>query len=465
LLGVGAGQWFGRGTFLAVSLAIAWYGAAKRRAQNRLVSEIEQRKQAEARTVSQNERLHLLNETAARLLAVAEPEQAMIGVYQQIARYFQTCGFFEFEAGEALDRLRLSLCLAVGQPEQECGITEVRMGEGIVGLVAERRTPMYLGHVQDTENPNAQMIKRLGIRAYVCCPLVVGGRLLGTLSFASRQRDSFEPEDQEFFQTLASYLAMAKEHRRLAHALELHAANLESTVEDRTANLREMIAELEHMSYSMIHDMRAPLRAIQGFATLIERFDAERLSPQSRDLFSRVLASATRMDQLITDALNYNRTVRTKLPLGPVETGELIEGIVKSYPEFQADRADIRLEGDFPRVVANSSGLTQCFSNLLGNAVKFVAPGQRPQIKVSAERLGERARIWFEDNGTGIPQEGLGRIFDMFQRMHGPEYEGTGIGLALVRKVTERMGGHVGVESEEGKGSRFWVEFALAHGG
>jgi signal transduction histidine kinase len=108
-------------------------------------------------------------------------------------------------------------------------------------------------------------------------------------------------------------------------------------------------------------------------------------------------------------------------------------------------------------VMANEAGLTQCFSNLLGNAVKFVPPGQTPQVHIWAERREDWTRIWVADKGIGIPPLMLPRIFDMFSRGSN-SYEGTGIGLALVRKVVQRMGGKLGVESEEGKGSRFWVE-------
>ena len=108
-------------------------------------------------------------------------------------------------------------------------------------------------------------------------------------------------------------------------------------------------------------------------------------------------------------------------------------------------------------MLANEAGLAQCFSNLLNNAVKFVAVGVVPQVRVSEEVRGDRVRLWFADNGIGIPAEHHKRIFEIFQRLN-PNYEGTGIGLALVRKVTQRLGGQVGVESEAGQGSRFWIE-------
>ena len=111
-------------------------------------------------------------------------------------------------------------------------------------------------------------------------------------------------------------------------------------------------------------------------------------------------------------------------------------------------------------VVGNEAGLTQCFSNLLGNAVKFVKPGETPEICVGADRRDGWARIWVEDKGIGVSKDMLPRVFEMFSRGR-KGYEGTGIGLALVRKVAQRMGGRAGVESEEGKGSRFWVELKV----
>ncbi|HWH71868.1 MAG TPA: ATP-binding protein, partial [Candidatus Sulfotelmatobacter sp.] len=357
---------------------------------------------------------------------------------------------------------------------------QLKLGEGIAGTVAQQRKAMVLGPVPQSKNPNTEVLQEHGVRAYACYPLAVGERLLGTLAFASRQRERFEAEDQEFFETLASYLALARERLRLRKELQGHAAQLEQTVAERTGQLRELVVELEQMSYSMIHDLRAPLRAIQGYAAIIEQEQGERLPPASREMLCQMGLATNRMDQLITDALNYNKAVREELALKPVEVEKLLRGILGSYLELQPARAEVRLEGEFPPVLGNEAGLARCFSNLLNNAVKFVKTGVKPQVRVYAERRreprgeapGARAegpsvedewvRIWVEDNGVGIPKEGQENIFQMFHRMHGPEYEGTGIGLALVRKLMERMGGRVGVESEEEKGSRFWLELRAA---
>jgi PAS domain S-box-containing protein len=234
-------------------------------------------------------------------------------------------------------------------------------------------------------------------------------------------------------------------------------AELERLVVERTEKLQELVGELEHFSYSITHDLKSPLRAMKGFAEIASMMCGDCGHGEAREALGRISTAADRMDSLITDALNYSRSVRQELPLTDVDTGALLRGMLDSYPELQPSRAHIKVQGRLPVVLGNEAGLTQCFSNLLGNAVKFVKPGEKPQVRVWAEERDGWARIWVEDKGIGISKEMLPRVFDMFSRGH-KDYEGTGIGLPLVRKVTQRMGGRAGVESEEGRGSRFWIE-------
>jgi PAS domain S-box-containing protein len=243
--------------------------------------------------------------------------------------------------------------------------------------------------------------------------------------------------------------------------LARHNEELNRLVEERTTKLQEMVGELQHLSYTLAHDLRAPLRSLAGFTRLLEHECAGCTQPRSRDFYERIITSAERLDQLITDALNYTKVVRQDLPLREVQLVPLLRGIMATYPNLQPFTEQIQIAEDVPPVLGNESLLTQCFSNLLGNAVKFVAPGVAPQVRLWAERKPGRVRIWVEDNGIGIPAESQRSIFDLFQRLH-TGYEGTGLGLAIVRKAAERMNGKVGVESEPGQGSRFWVELKAA---
>jgi PAS domain S-box-containing protein len=250
--------------------------------------------------------------------------------------------------------------------------------------------------------------------------------------------------------------------REAQRKLSLHAAELEATVTERTARLQETVNDLQSFSYSIAHDMRAPLRAMGTFARLLmEEIPAANQSPEAKRYFDRIVIGAARLDNLINDALNYTKAALQEFPLQEVDLSKLMRGLLDTYPNLHAENTDIHIDGHLPVVLGNESFLTQCFSNLLGNAVKFVAPGVRPKVRVWSEIKDGLARIWVEDNGIGIPKHAQPRLFAMFQKLD-TQYEGTGIGLAIVRKVVERMGGKVGVESEPDQGSRFWVELRVA---
>ena len=137
--------------------------------------------------------------------------------------------------------------------------------------------------------------------------------------------------------------------------------------------------------------------------------------------------------------------------------------MIPERPSLQVPGVQIDIASPLLPVMGHQASLSQCFSNLLDNAVKFVTPGTTPRIRVWTKAHGDMVRAWIEDNGIGLPKEASERIFGMFQRLHSNEqYQGTGIGLTLVRKAVERMGGKVGVESEPGRGSRFWIELGRA---
>jgi signal transduction histidine kinase len=252
------------------------------------------------------------------------------------------------------------------------------------------------------------------------------------------------------------------ERKQALRALAQNRDDLERLVHERTAKLTDTVSELESFSYSISHDMRGPLRAMQNFALLLEEDCAENLPPAGREYARRIREASNRMDLLIKDSLDYSRVLRQELPLKPVDLSALIAGVVETYPNLQPPSAEIQIDLNGVKVVGNQSALVQCFSNLLGNAVKFVAPGIQPRVRVFADAKDRTVRIWIVDNGIGIPEIAVGKLFVMFQRLHDERiYPGTGIGLAIVRKAVERMNGTVGVESELGKGSRFWVELPL----
>jgi signal transduction histidine kinase len=297
---------------------------------------------------------------------------------------------------------------------------------------------------------------RRRFRSILAAPLRLDGQPAGSIEVYSVEPRQWTTEQFRVLEWVAAQCSLILEVRRLHDELGRTNLRLEQLVLERTTRLQEMVDELEHFSYSITHDMRAPLRSMQGFGEMLAQDCSECLDGERKDYLRRIISAASRMDRLITDALNFSKTVRQDLPLHPLDPAKLLRGIIECYPEFQPPKADITLES-LPMVLANEAALTQCFSNLLSNAVKFVNDDQQPHVRIWAQSHDGVARLYFEDNGIGIPKEFQPRVFGMFQRAT-KRYEGTGIGLALVRKVTERMGGKVGLDSEPGKGSRFWVE-------
>jgi signal transduction histidine kinase len=237
------------------------------------------------------------------------------------------------------------------------------------------------------------------------------------------------------------------------------AAELERLVAERTAKLRETVGDLEAFSYSVAHDMRAPLRGMHGFARILLEDHAAQLGSEARDYLERIISSARRMDLLIRDALNYTQVLRGTPRLAPVNVDRIVREVVATYPEWQPPRAEIQIQGQLPSALGHEGFLGQCVSNLIGNAVKFVAPGVKPRVRIWAESRNSMVRLCFQDNGIGIPPKDHRRVFQMFGRINpATQYGGTGIGLAIVQKAMSLMGGNVDFQSEPGKGTMFWIE-------
>jgi signal transduction histidine kinase len=247
---------------------------------------------------------------------------------------------------------------------------------------------------------------------------------------------------------------------------KLSEEELERRVQQRTLELNEAVQELEGFSYSVSHDLRSPLRSIQSFTSFTLEEAGARLNETERGYLQRVQRSAVRLDRLISDLLAYTRVSKTRVPLEPLCLDTLVGQILREHPEFNPPAAQVSLRGSLGRVVGNEAYVTQCVTNLLGNAVKFVAAGRVPEVRIWSERTGPVVRVNFEDNGIGVPLEHSARIFQIFERLHpGAGYEGTGVGLAIVRRAVQRMNGSVGVQPAAGGGSVFWLELPAADAG
>lgn len=244
--------------------------------------------------------------------------------------------------------------------------------------------------------------------------------------------------------------------------LQRQAQGLEREVADRTSLLTEMVAEAESVSYSISHDMRQPLRSMRQYSQILLEDHAGDLDDTARRYLDRIVAGADRLDRLIQDVLTLGRMSRQEIALSRVDLAPLVDEILRHYPTFQSAAKRFNVRRPLPAVQADETPLTQALANLFGNAFKFARPDVPLQIEIWAEeREGGRVRLYVADNGIGIAPEHFDRIWKIFERV---DYgiDGTGIGLSIVRKAIERMNGAVGVQSEAGKGSTFWIELDKA---
>jgi len=203
---------------------------------------------------------------------------------------------------------------------------------------------------------------------------------------------------------------------------------------------------------------------MHGYADALMEDYGQLLPEEGHRFADRIISAARRMEDLIKDILSYSRLAREEVSVRPVSLESIMDRVITdAEPLIRETRAVVTVERPLPDVMAHPPTLTQAATNLLSNAIKFVPADLAPRVNIRAEERGGQVRLWVEDNGIGIDPAHQGRVFQPFQRLHGVEsYPGTGIGLAIVRRSVERMGGHSGVISRPGEGSRFWIELRAA---
>jgi two-component system, sensor histidine kinase and response regulator len=242
--------------------------------------------------------------------------------------------------------------------------------------------------------------------------------------------------------------------------------DLNNDLEIRAQQLGAVNRELESFCYTIAHDLRAPLRAMEGLTTLLLEDYSEKLDETAREYGHRIRNAASRMDQMIQELLAYSRLTFVEFQPQPIRLSRAIKDAVAQVNwDLEQRKASIKIKRSNYQVLGHYAMLVQVITNLISNGAKFIAEGVLPEIRIRDEKIESHVRIWVEDNGIGIAPEHQDRIFRIFERLHGREhYAGTGIGLAIVEKAVARMKGKVGVESEPGKGSRFWIELPIYEG-
>lgn len=402
------------------------FGATQREGKHLFVGllrDISRRQESEAKLRESEERFRLLVSQATEYAIVTTDPQGRISTWNSGSE--RIFGYADAEVlGQGIELLFTS-------EDREKGIPE-----------AERRTAIETGEAPDER----WLSRRDGTRFWASGAL-----------FCLRNPDGTP-------RAFAKILRDITERKRAEEAIRQLNQELEQRVERRTAALQESKEQMEAFTYTVAHDLRAPLRAMQGFSQALFEDYVAHLDATAQDYIQRIMGSAQKMDALIQDLLAYSQLSRSDLQFTAVETAPLIAAVVSSLEdEIRNAHARVEIVGDALQVKAHPVTLTHALGNLLGNALKFTRENQPPVIVIRTVDHGESVRISVQDNGIGIAPEHHERIFRVFERLHGQDaYPGTGIGLAIVRKGIERMNGRVGVTSEPNEGSLFWIELPKA---
>jgi PAS domain S-box-containing protein len=412
-----------------------------------VVRDVTDRKRAEAELKKQSERLRLLWESASILLTTDEPDAMMRGLFAKLAPHFGLDTYFNFMVDEAGNALQLESCLGI--PEETArAIRRLEFGQAICGNVALHRRPIAATFIQQSDDPKVQLVRGFGIRAYACNPLLAGDRLLGTLSFASRTRDQFDPDELEFLRTVCQYVTVAYERLRLVREL-------------RQADRRK-----DEFLALLAHELRNPL------APLRNGLQVMRLAAGNPDTVARTQAMMDRqlahMVRLIDDLLDVSRISRNKMQLrkARVTLADVVSSAVETArPLVEAARHEltVTLPPDPVVLDADPVRLAQVFANLLTNSAKYTETGGK--IWLEGDRRDGEVVVSVRDTGIGIPADALPTIFDMFSQVDRSLERATGglgIGLALVRGLVEMHGGSVTAASDgPDRGSTFTVRLPV----
>jgi signal transduction histidine kinase len=301
-------------------------------------------------------------------------------------------------------------------------------------------------------------------RIRVAIPIVSGGRFFGVLGFSSaRAQRGVRPGQLKALDVLARTAATAFATAGLVAELRRMNEELEARVRERTRELESANKDLESFAYSVSHDLREPLRAVEGFCEMFRTEFGASVAEPGRQILERIWAGARRMNQLIDDLLHFSRFSREPLHCVRVGLRELVSQVVQRLRERLGDRRIEVQIGELPDCYGDPALLEQVLVNLLSNAFKFTSGKDVARIEVGALRQGTASVYYVRDNGVGFDMRAADKLFGVFQRLHSPEaFEGTGIGLSIVHRIITRHGGRVWADSRPGEGATFYLSLPEA---
>jgi PAS domain S-box-containing protein len=407
--------------------------------------DITDRKKAEESLKTNIESLRILSEANSLLLSTADPGKTVQAIANRVMIHLNCDCFFNFIADESAGKLRLNAY--AGIPEETArGIEWLEYGVAICGCAARDGCRIVSEDIQESGDMRAALVRSFGVQAYACHPLTIGPKTIGTLSFGTRSRTSFTENELDLMKTIAGQVSVAMERSRNEQSLKRYTVELES------AN-----KELESFAYSVSHDLRTPLRTLDGFSEMVIMEYGDKLDETGKDYLNRIRKASQHMSQITEDILKLSRITRAEMHKGQVNLSEMTASIAEELKEHQPERqAEFIIVPDL--IVNGDKALLEILlRNLLDNAWKYSGKCPDTRIEVGANRRDGKMVYFIKDNGVGFDMKYYDKLFQPFQRLHtSKDYPGTGIGLATAARVIHRHSGKIWAESEIGKGTTFY---------
>lgn len=442
-----------------------------------LVQDITERKAVEEQLRTQAETLATVNRIGQALSAELELDRLVQAVTDAgVALTGAQFGAFFYNVTDRKHQTHTLYALSGASREAFAGYPLPRTtavfgptfrGEGVIRVDDITQDARY-GHSAPHHGMPAG---HLPVRSYLAVPVISrSGEVLGGLFFGHGEPGIFTERAEQVTLGLAAQTAVALDNARLYQQLQQSHAELEDRVEERTeqlqaqtTELRRSNAELEQFAYIASHDLQAPIRAVTSFADLIARKYGEHLDARGQNYLRQIASSGEHMKRLVDDLLTFSRVNTEQRGFQPTDSRAVFGTVVARLGQDAGPHGAPVTSTRLPVVLADGQQLDQLFQNLISNGLKYHREGVPPRIHVSAERDGDLWRFSVQDNGIGIEAQYYERIFEIFQRLHGREtYEGTGIGLAVCKKIVERHGGRLWLESTPGQGTTFFFTLPAA---
>jgi PAS domain S-box-containing protein len=421
-----------------------------------MARDVTERKTAEQALNQRAQELLALNSLGRRVTASLSIDQVVqIALDEVIPSVAPDLAFLLVRHGQ---ELRIGGFAPKESPFAKLPMPIHKVGQCLCGLAASSGQPIYAPNIQADARCTWEECKQAGFCSMAALPLLGNNEVIGVLGLATTAERDFSI-DANFLETLANQIAAGMQNALLHEQQQHYAQVLEERVRQRTGELEAKNRELETFSYSVSHDLKTPLRGIDGYSHLLLGDYGDKLDEEGQGFLKNIRMGVSRMSQLIDDLLSYTHLERREITSTPIQPRELVEEIIYEHTKNPQNNVTFSVELPDFSVHADRESLAQALRNLIDNAVKFSCHSAEPLVEIGGWENHHSCVIWVRDNGIGFDMKYADRIFEIFNRLNrDEEYPGTGVGLALVRKAMERMGGHVRAESLPGNGATFYLE-------